>query len=354
MHDNAPDKEDVEASGSRETRRSLRRRAPWLAGLLAGIAALAALILFITHAGDITTFARQAANAKAGPLFGAVAVQALPYLITAFVWFLFLRRTGTPLKFMSLVPLSFAKLFADQAIPSGGLSGAAFFLFALTQRGVPDKAAFRTFVFTTSAYFLAFLGAAIISLIALSLAENAPPALSASVSAFAGFFVLLTVLAGLAILYTAPMPAFLAGRRFAQKAAEFLGAAIADIRHMPHLFAKLALLLLASRVMDGLTVMLISDAIGAPVPLFTGFIAVATASIAATIGPVPMGLGTFEAGMIASLSVFGVSVEDALTITLIYRGLTLWLPLLPGFAILQREFLRRPAAMAEKTDPDQA
>ena len=353
MHDNAPDKEDV-AAGPRQARRSLRRRAPWLAGLLAGIAALAALILFITHAGDITTFARQAANAKAGPLFAAAAVQALPYLITAFVWFLFLRRIGTPLKFMSLVPLSFAKLFADQAIPSGGLSGAAFFLFALTQRGVPDKSAFRTFVFTTSAYFLAFLCAAIISLIALSLAEEAPPALSASVSAFAGFFVLLTVLAGLAILYKAPMPAFLAGRRFAQKAAEFLGAAVADIRHMPGLFAKLGMLLLASRVMDGLTVMLISEAIGAPVPLFTGFIAVATASIAATIGPVPMGLGTFEAGMIASLSVFGVSVEDALTMTLIYRGLTLWLPLLPGFAILQREFLRRAGATAEQTDPDQA
>ena len=328
-----------------------RRRTPWLIGLLAGVSALAALVLFITHAGDITTFARQAANAKAGPLFAALGAQAAPYLIASYVWFHFLRRIDAPLPFASLVPLSFAKLFADQAIPSGGLSGAAFFLFALTRRGVPDKAAFRTFVFTTSAYFLAFLCAAIVSLIALSLAENAPPTLSASVSAFAGLFVFLTMLAGLAILYKAPMPAFLAKRRITEKALEFLSAALNDIRQMPRLFAKLAVVLLLSRVVDGLTLMLISEAIGAPVTVFTGFIAVAIASIAATIGPVPMGLGTFEAGMVASLTVFGASVEDALTITLIYRGLTLWLPLLPGFAILQREFLRAPASL--KTDPDQ-
>ena len=120
-----------------------RRRTPWLIGLLAGVSALAALVLFITHAGDITTFARQAANAKAGPLFAALGAQAAPYLIASYVWFHFLRRIDAPLPFASLVPLSFAKLFADQAIPSGGLSGAAFFLFALTRRGVPDKAAFR-------------------------------------------------------------------------------------------------------------------------------------------------------------------------------------------------------------------
>ncbi len=333
-----------------------RRRMRWLLALFAGLAALAALILLVAHIGDIAGFAKQAANAKAGPLIGAVAAQAFPYMLAALVWFLFLHRASARLKLSSLIPLSFAKLFADQALPSGGMSGAAFFLFALTRRGVPDKIAFRTFAFTTTAYFFAFLVAAIFSLIAMSLAENAPPALSASVFAFTGLFLFLTVVIWLLMLYKPRMtPSFILKRPFMAKAAEFFDAAVHDIRYLPGLFAKLAVILLCIRIIDGFTLMLISDAIGAPVSLIVGFVAVAIASIAATIGPVPMGLGTFEAGMVASLTVFGTNVEDALTITLIYRGLTLWLPLLPGFVIIQREFLGAPASRSAsaKYDPDQ-
>ncbi len=340
MHDDA----NKDTESRRHKTAGKQRRISRLIAVLVGVSALAALVLFIANSGDITAFARQAANASAGPLAAALAVQTLPYLFAAYVWFLFLKSMGSELKLRSLIPLSLAKLFADQALPSGGLSGAAFFLFALTKRGVPDKTAFRTFVFTTSAYFLAFLVTAIISLIALSTAEKAPPALSASVSAFAGVFLLATIITGLVVLYKPERaPPFIRKHRLTAKAAEFLGAAIHDIRTMPALFAKMTAILIAVRAIDGLTLMLISHAIGAPIAYTTGFIAVATASIAATIGPVPMGLGTFEAGMIASLNVFGASMEDALTITLIYRGLTLWLPLLPGFLIIQREFLNQPS-----------
>lgn len=325
------------------------RRTPWLIALLAGVSALAALILFVAHIGDIASFGRQAANAKAGPLFAGFIAQALPYAFTALVWGMFLKRAGAALTLPSLVPLSFAKLFADQAIPSAGLSGAAFFMFALTRRGVPDRIAFRTFAVTTSAYFLAFLIAAIISLIALSLAEKTPPALSASVSAFAGVIIALAVAAALIVLYKPQLaPSFIRKRKFFATAEDFLDAAFRDMRTMPGLFLRLTAILFASRAVDGLTLMLIAESIGAPIPFAVGFVAVAVASIAATIGPAPMGLGTFEAGMIACLILFGTAVEDALTATLIYRGLTLWLPLLPGFIIIQREFLHRPKVTDEK------
>ena len=62
------------------------------------------------------------------------------------------------------------------------------------------------------------------------------------------------------------------------------------------------------------------------------------ASVAATVAPMPMGLGTFEAGMMATLNVFGMSIEGALTATLLFRGLSLWLPLIPGFYIIQTKF----------------
>ncbi len=101
---------------------------------------------------------------------------------------------------------------------------------------------------------------------------------------------------------------------------------------------------------DGATVYFVFLAIGAPVDYDVCLVGVVIGSVAATIGMIPMGLGTFEAGMIASLTVFGVPVEDALTATLVYRGLSLWLPLIPGFFIIQREMLRIKSANFHKVD----
>jgi uncharacterized membrane protein YbhN (UPF0104 family) len=49
-----------------------------------------------------------------------------------------------------------------------------------------------------------------------------------------------------------------------------------------------------------------------------------------------MGLGSFEAVSIAMLRLFGVPFEAALSATLLFRGFTLWLPLLPGGLLLRK------------------
>src|ERR1700751_4415876 len=46
------------------------------------------------------------------------------------------------------------------------------------------------------------------------------------------------------------------------------------------------------------------------------------ASMAATLGPIPLGLGTFEATCAGMLSLLGVVIETALAATLLLRGLT--------------------------------
>ena len=76
------------------------------------------------------------------------------------------------------------------------------------------------------------------------------------------------------------------------------------------------------------------------------------ASILAALSPIPMGLGSFEAGSTAMLSLLGVPVHTALAGTLLVRGFTLWLPLLPGLVLMRGTFRRkqrrrlRPAAKA--------
>src|ERR1700751_1785135 len=68
------------------------------------------------------------------------------------------------------------------------------------------------------------------------------------------------------------------------------------------------------------------------------------ASMAATLGPIPLGLGTFEATCAGMLSLLGVVIETALTATLLLRGLTvgcLWRELrgLPDLRSLRYERL---------------
>ena len=71
---------------------------------------------------------------------------------------------------------------------------------------------------------------------------------------------------------------------------------------------------------------------------FSAFI---LASIVVTLGPIPMGLGSFEAVSIGMLRAGGVPFEAALSATLLFRGYTLWLPLLPGMIATRRQLRQR-------------
>ena len=49
------------------------------------------------------------------------------------------------------------------------------------------------------------------------------------------------------------------------------------------------------------------------------------------MGIVPGGLGTFEAASVVTLRMVGVDIAVALAATLLFRGLSFWLPMLPGY-----------------------
>lgn len=89
------------------------------------------------------------------------------------------------------------------------------------------------------------------------------------------------------------------------------------------------------------------QALGQDAFFLAAFSSFMTASIVATLSPIPLGLGTFEATCVAMLHVFGIGVEAALMATILLRGLTLWLPMLPGVLLIRRE-LGRERARPEK------
>ncbi|WP_411816068.1 lysylphosphatidylglycerol synthase transmembrane domain-containing protein [Hyphococcus sp. DH-69] len=312
-----------------------------IAFLLFGITALAAVILVAVNSSEIGSFAAQAARAEPIWLILAFLSQILTYFCDAAAWKIVLHRLGSSLTMLKLLPLSVAKLFADQAIPSAGVSGGAFFLYALGRRNVPQEAAFSVFAFVSLAFLFAFLASAMVSFFSIADGGDVGSDLVDSIATFAAI-ILFGVLAIISFLLFQPRkpPKWLAKIPAGERGFELIAAAAENIKSNPLLFLKTSLIQLTERILDGVTLWLAIYAVDGSASFYLCFIAVVLASVAATIAPIPMGLGSFEGGMIATLTAAGVDVENALTATLIYRGLSLWLPLLPGFFIIQREMLR--------------
>jgi uncharacterized protein (TIRG00374 family) len=127
----------------------------------------------------------------------------------------------------------------------------------------------------------------------------------------------------------------------ARKFFELVGEAPRELVRDRQLIAWLAVLNGLVFLADAATMQACVLALGVHAPLSAGYVAFMFASIAVILGPIPMGLGSFEAVSIAMLRLFGIPFEAALSATLLFRGFTLWLPLIPGGILLRRELKPR-------------
>lgn len=319
---------------SRRTTGSWLRFAPWALGLLV----LSAVVLVILRLGEIRQFADLAARARPQWLLVGLLLQAGTYVCAAGVWYRVLDRAGAHRPLIDVVPLGLGKLFADQAIPAGGISGTLLVIHGLTRRGISSALAMAALLVALVSYYGAYLLAVIASLAVLAALHALGPAIMAAVGIFslAAIGIPATVLlfrnrlrkAPLDYLRRSPTVAFLL---------DAIATAPSSLVRDPRLIAETLLLQLSVFLLDAATlyVMLLATGIAAaPAGVFASFI---MACVAATIGPMPLGLGTFEAVSVTMLSLTGVPLEAALTATLLLRGLTFWLPMLPGLWIARRE-----------------
>lgn len=93
---------------------------PWVSGLLT----LAAIVLVVVHFGTLQEFAHLVAVVQPVWFLLALAAQVATYVSAPLSWARTLRRAGHPRPLSLLVPLGIAKLFTDQVVPRGGVSGA--------------------------------------------------------------------------------------------------------------------------------------------------------------------------------------------------------------------------------------
>lgn len=313
-----------------------------VAGWAVGLLALAALVGVVLRRSEVEEFLRLAREADPIWLVPAVAAQAATYVCAAAVWRAVLGRAGYPRGLLSLIPLGVAKLFADQAIPSGGFSGSMLVTMALHRRRVPAHTAVAVLIVGLVSYNIAYAAAAAIGLALLDRHGR----LNAALVVLVALLILFTVALPAVVLALKAWDARLRDRwlgRFRRlgPALDAIARAPTHLVKSPALLAETVAYQAAILALDMLTLWLALRAIGIGVEPWVAFASFVVASAAATIVPIPLGLGTFETGSVGMLATLGVPLEAALTATLLLRGLTFWLPMLPGLWLARREIVRR-------------
>jgi P-type Mg2+ transporter len=313
--------------------RPARRWLPWLIG----IAVLAAVVAAAMHFSEERAFARLLTSIDVSWLLAAVALQSLTYLAQAATWLTVLRRSGAPVSLGYATALSLQKLFIDQALPSMGLSGTASVVKALEARGAAQPAVMAAVAVDVSCYFAAYvlsLGAALA--IFVTGGHGSALVVSAAVLflAFAGAL-------ATGILSVSGRPAGRATRLMLRvpgigHVVDRLRQADPHLARDPRLLLRATLLQLSVFALDAATLWVLIRALGfasAAAPVFASFM---LASLLRTVGLLPGGLGTFEAASVSALSLSGTPVAVALSATLLFRGLSFWLPMIPGLVIARR------------------
>lgn len=71
--------------------------------------------------------------------------------------------------------------------------------------------------------------------------------------------------------------------------------------------------------------------VGIDISLMDSAVFFTIANTALSVSPTPGGLGVVEASLISALTASGISPDSAIAVTLVYRFVTFWAPLLPGY-----------------------
>ena len=155
----------------------------WRGWLLAALL-IAGLVVAVLHWGDVKKFAALVLDAK--PLWLAIAagLQLATYFGLSAQWWLTLRKGRTPESHGELFRLTFAKHFADQVIPTAGVSGNVVLVDRLVSLGVPRGNAVAALLLQVMAYYISYALGALWVLVVLWWKDRASLLLTGAVLLF--------------------------------------------------------------------------------------------------------------------------------------------------------------------------
>ena len=313
-------------------------RAAWLPGAIL----LAALIVVSLHYGEPARFAELIQRAEPIWLLIGIVLQLGTYFCTALILKLGLKHSHAKVRMRSLVPLGLVKLFIDQVVPTGGIAGTVLIIRALERRKVPVGLSTAAVVVSLLGFYLSYAVSVLLCIAILWSRSHLKPVILSAVTIVS----LITAIIPVTLLWltrggTRGVPHWM--RRFPglKPVLEAIESAPKEVLHNRKLLLQASALQLAIVVLDAATLRAMLLAIGVTIPAQVAFASFTLATIASTVTLLPGGVGPFEAGSVGTLRLFGVHLEAAVAATLLLRGLSLWLPLIPGLWLARREMVKQ-------------
>lgn len=311
-----------------------------------GAGLLVAVVVASLHFSQWREFVRISEEAHPRWLFLAILLQAATYLAHGQIWRSVVGTTGFHIPLAVIYRLSLAKLFVDQVLPSGGLSGTVMMARALEHRHVPRRAVMTAVAVTTASYYAGYmlcLAGALIALIALGQPHKlALIALLAFIPFAAALIFAVLVLSG---RQRGRITEKLSRFRTLRRGFDSLRTADPKLVRNPRLLSLAIAFQAAVVLLDSATLWLLIQSLGmtaSPAAVFACFMV--SSLFRSIIAFVPGGLGTFEASSVLTLKLAGVPLPVALAATLLFRGLSLWLPMIPGLWFSREAMTRHPRA----------
>jgi uncharacterized protein (TIRG00374 family) len=296
-----------------------------------GIAFLAGVILIATHFSEQQKFFHLMTEADPLWILVAVLLQAATYLAQGKIWTATARAVKRHLPLALAYKLALAKLFVDQALPSAGISGTVVVAQVLESGPLPKSTILAGVVINTTSFFIAY---------AVSLIAAAGIALASGHTAWwilgtCVFFTLLSIALTIGLLKISgkeipKRPGWLVRNKVVQNALKIVEGADTQLTHSVRLQTASSCYQLATFLLDAATLWVLLVSLGStpsPADVFASFM---VSNVVRTVSFVPGGLGTFEGALLLMLRESRVPVETALAAALLFRGLTFFLPMLPG------------------------
>ncbi|MHB8910700.1 MAG: lysylphosphatidylglycerol synthase transmembrane domain-containing protein [Syntrophales bacterium] len=322
-------------NGERKTDGKKKAGVRWISWLF-GLAILVAVALVAAHWSEEREFARLVSHAQPAWLLLGLLLQMGTYIADARILQRIIARAGIAKPLWSYMGLGLAKLFMDQVVPSGGMSGTLLVVRALDRRGIPRGTSMAAVVVDLVSYYAAYVSVLAIALAVvwmhgdLTLFIILPAAIFAPVAAGIPA-VLVWVSRGRTLpQWVRRLPIVGAGLRAFEEATP-------GIAHDGSLIARCMGLQVAIFLLDAGTLWIMLYALGLSVHPAQVFASFMLSTLARTLGPVPGGLGIFEAASVATLKLMGVPIAAGLAATLLFRGFSYWLPMVPGILLARRE-----------------
>ena len=296
------------------------------------------VVLVCTHLGDTEHFAQLLERAEPGWLAIAALLQLCTYCCAGAIWGQVARSGGHRLRLGVLVRLAVEKLTVDQLIPTVGMAGNLAVVRAMRRFGLPGWLAMEALLIDILSRYAAYVVVAVITVAILWLHHDITPLVRWLLAAFAVVATIIPLTIWWLLRHRKWHPPGWLGRsERISRLLDALSRVSPDRIGSPTLVTLSALLQMAIFFLDAGTLWSVLRAIGISAPPITAFAALVMASIAATVSFLPGGIGSFEAGCTATLTLLGIPIEAALTGTLLLRGLTFWLPLIPGFILARHD-----------------